>query len=90
MAIARRRRLSPADLLGYASPFAKNISLHGLVDTALVIPIVLPSSIGAFRDRHERWVRDAMDAFGAADECTGGGRRSRVVLMSRRWHHICE
>jgi hypothetical protein len=21
---------------------------------------------GAFRDRHERWARDAMDAFGAA------------------------
>jgi hypothetical protein len=28
-----------------------------------------PASIrGAFRDRHERWVRDAMDAGGAFDE----------------------
>jgi hypothetical protein len=26
---------------------------------------------GTFRDRHERWARDAMDAFGAQDERTG-------------------
>jgi hypothetical protein len=25
---------------------------------------------GAFRDRHGRWARDAVDAFGARDECT--------------------
>jgi hypothetical protein len=24
---------------------------------------------GAYRDRHGRWSRDAMDAFGATDEC---------------------
>src|SRR6266851_5292380 len=33
---------------------AKNISLHGLVETALWIPPSRPST-GAFRDRHERW-----------------------------------
>jgi hypothetical protein len=31
-------------------------------------------------------MRDAMDAFGARDERPESGRRSRVVLMPRRWH----
>ena len=31
-------------------------------------PAVPPRSRGAFRDRHERWVRDAVDVGGAADE----------------------
>jgi hypothetical protein len=46
----------------------------------------IPSLLrGAYRDRHGRWVRDAMDAGGAADERAGCGRRSRVVLTPRRW-----
>jgi hypothetical protein len=33
------------------------------------ISLAIPSSLrGAFRDRHGRWERDAMDAGGAADE----------------------
>ena len=40
---------------------------------------------GALRGRHGRWVRDAVDADGAADESTLSGRRSRVVLTPRRW-----
>ena len=32
---------------------------------------VLPRSRGALRDRHERWVRDAVDVGGAADESAG-------------------
>jgi hypothetical protein len=43
---------------------------------------------GAFRDRHERWVRDAMDAFEAQDERIVSGRRSRVVLTPRRWCQV--
>jgi hypothetical protein len=43
-------------------------------------------SRGAFRDRHERWMRDAMDALVSPDERRRRGRRSRVVLMPRRWH----
>jgi hypothetical protein len=35
--------------------------------------------------RHERWVRDAMDAFGSQDERCRCGRRNRVVLIPRRW-----
>jgi hypothetical protein len=35
---------------------------------------------GALRDRHERWLWDAMDARAARDECCSCGRRSRVVL----------
>jgi hypothetical protein len=32
--------------------------------------------------------RDAMDASGAFDESAACGRRSRVVLMPRRWHQV--
>ena len=42
------------------------------------------SARGAFRDRHGRWKRDAMDAHGRADERGRSGRRSRVGLISRR------
>ena len=34
--------------------------------------------------------RDAMDADGATDESAERGRRSRVVLMPRRWHQARE
>jgi hypothetical protein len=47
---------------------------------------------GAYRDRHGRWVRDAVDAAASgalanrrADERRFRGRRSRVVLAPRRW-----
>ena len=70
-----------------SSPLAKNNSLRDLLDTALLIP---PSRLtrGAYRDRHGRGARDAMDAVGARDECTASGRRSRVVLMPRRWYQL--
>ena len=45
-------------------------------------------SRGAFRDRHERWARDAMDAGASPDVRRQRGRRSRVVLMPRRWHQV--
>jgi hypothetical protein len=40
------------------------------------------------RGRHERWVRDAMDARGAETNAARRGRRSRVVLASRRWRQV--
>ncbi len=43
---------------------------------------------GAFRDRHGRRRRDAVDAHGANDERRRGGRRSRVVLTPRRWCQV--
>jgi hypothetical protein len=43
---------------------------------------------GAFRDRHGRWVRDAVDAACADDERAWRGRRSRVVLTPRRWRQV--
>jgi hypothetical protein len=39
--------------------------LTQITSTTLVIPAQYR---GAFRDRHERWARDAMDAGGAKDE----------------------
>ena len=45
---------------------------------------------GALRGRHGRWERDAVDAAGARDECTERGRRSRVVLMPRRWRQVSD
>jgi hypothetical protein len=65
-------------------PLRKNNSFRDLLDTALLIP---PSRLtrGAYRDRHGRGARDAVDAVGAPDERSESGRRSRVVLMPRRW-----
>jgi len=39
--------------LPLSSPICKNILLHGLVETALSIPLSRPTK-GAFRDRHKR------------------------------------
>jgi hypothetical protein len=51
-------------------------------------------SRGAYRDRHGRWVRDAVDAAtSGAQMCAtndvASGRRSRVVLAPRRWRQVC-
>src|SRR6476661_6950373 len=43
---------------------------------------------GALRDRHECWQQDAMDALMSRDERDRGGRRNRVVLISRRWDQV--
>src|SRR5258708_1509516 len=43
---------------------------------------------GAFRDRHGRRRRDAVDAASAIDEQRLSGRRSRVVLTPRRWCQV--
>jgi len=50
---------------------------------------------GAFRDRHERWVRVAVGVSGCSvvDPCgrtTRYDRRNRVVLASRCWRQACE
>jgi hypothetical protein len=45
---------------------------------------------GAFRDRHGRWVRDAMDAACQKTNDIARGRRSRVVLTLRRWRQVLE
>jgi hypothetical protein len=52
---------SGARLKTLSSTVSKNIPLHSLLETPLWIPPSRPSR-GAFRDRHERWVRDAVDA----------------------------
>ena len=54
----------------------------------LHLRVVPRSSRGALRDRHERWVRDAMDATARRTNAAARGRRSRVVLMPRRWHQV--
>jgi hypothetical protein len=43
---------------------------------------------GRLADRHERWTRDAVDACHAQDERMEGGRRSRSVLIPRRWYQV--
>jgi hypothetical protein len=48
-------------------PTSKNFLLARLLEAALSIRPSC-SSRGAFRDRHERWVRDAMDAAVSQDE----------------------
>jgi hypothetical protein len=55
-----------------SSPLSKNILLFGLVETAIHQANPVPIR-GAFRDRHGRWVRDAMDVK----------RRSANILRGR-------
>jgi len=43
-------------------------------------PRPVPVDRGAYRDRHERWVRDAMDERCVTDERAALGRWSRVGL----------
>jgi len=39
-------------------------------------------------DRHECWVRGAMDALVCGDEARWRGRQKRVVPISRRWDQV--
>jgi hypothetical protein len=55
-----------------SSPLCKNILLRHLVETDLLIPPSRPTR-GAYRDRHGRWARDAVDA---AAFCARGDRRA--------------
>ena len=59
-------------LLRMSSPLCKNILLRHLVETDLLIPPSRPTR-GAYRDRHGRRARDAMDA---AAFCARGDRRA--------------
>jgi hypothetical protein len=70
-----------------SSPAAKNISLFPKPksDVSMIHPV---PTRGAFRDRHERGM--GCGGRGGIDETNdaGCGRRSRVVLMPRRWHQV--
>ena len=52
-------------------------------------PARFPGHKGRTR-RHERRVRDAMDASACPDEAHRRGRRNRVVLTPRRWRQVLE
>ena len=53
-------RVQPRSQKYLAWPFAR----RSFTDSSRPAP-----NKGAYRDRHERWVRDAVDAGGARDEC---------------------
>jgi hypothetical protein len=52
--------------------------------------VAIPHPQGAYRDRHGRWARDAMDAACQETNDIARGRRSRVVLTPRRWRQVLE
>jgi hypothetical protein len=55
----------------------------------IVIILAHPASAGgAYRDRHGRWKRDAMDALARETNAFRGGRLRRVVLIPRRWDQV--
>jgi hypothetical protein len=43
---------------------------------------------GAYRDRHGRWMRDAVDAAARETSAACCVRRSRVVLAPRCWRQV--
>ena len=86
--VAGRLICSTGSLRDFVSRgLCKNISLCPSGKSSLQArPVPCPHE-GRTR-RHERWVRDAMDADGAKDEGTFCGRRSRVVPTPRRWRQV--
>ena len=62
------------------------ISLDGRVEADLLIrrPVPTEGRLAIVTNAG----RDAVDADGAFDEWRYRGRRSRVVLMPRRWHQV--
>ena len=64
----QRNLLNRINLIWVVQSFAQKYS-HFLLTQITCISLVIPAQHrGAFRDRHERKARDAMDAGGAADE----------------------
>jgi hypothetical protein len=76
-------------LTSLSSPVRKNIPLHRGPKSLLKLPTSRPTQRGVSRSSRTL-ERDAVDADGAKDEGAGCGRRSRVVLMPRRWHQVGE
>ena len=70
-----------------SSPFRKNNPLYENQNPWIIPPIPLPPG-GAYRDRHGRGARDAMDARVAHDECRARGRLNRMVLAPRCWRQV--
>jgi hypothetical protein len=81
-------QITPFACLRLSIPPSKNISpiVVGQI-TFKTSPHSAPAR-GAYRDRHGRWARNAMDGGCVADERAIFGRRSRVVLTPRRWRQV--
>jgi hypothetical protein len=79
-----RATVPQANQVGFlSSPVCKNILIFRNPNQVYIDSRPAPPR-GAFRDRHERWRRDAVDAVGAKDGRRRRGRRSRVVLTPSR------
>ncbi len=70
---ATERELSPAELDGYAAPFAGEEHLAG----ARIFPFLVPSQLRendrAMREVYDQWTRPFLTAFGDSDPVTAGG-----------------
>src|SRR5580700_9473518 len=69
-------------------PSRKNISLVPSGKSPPLVFAVPHPKEGRTRNRHGRWVRDAMDVLVSQGERCECGRRSRVVLTPRRWRQV--
>jgi hypothetical protein len=72
-------------LILLSSPISRNISLLSHTKSSLYSPPSPPSQRGVSRSSRTLG-GDAVDAGGALTRAQDRGRRSRVVLMPRRWH----
>ena len=70
-----------------SSPLAKNFPLCPSGKSSLPTRAVPPRHEGRFAIVTNAG-RDAVDADSSFDEWRYRGRRSRVVLMPRRWHQL--
>ena len=68
--------------------FCRNPTALPLPPNQRQIRRVPPSPRGALRDRHERWVRDAVDALAAQDERCPDADSKIVWSAPRRWCQV--
>jgi len=70
---------------------ANSSQIVSLVTTGKSLAVLSASSAhqeGRFAIVTKRGAEDAVDAGSASDECAFRGRRSRGVLISRRWYQL--
>ena len=87
--VARRANQSSRVNLSHVCPARKKKFFASLLGRNSFTDTPRPASTrGAYRDRHETWGAGCDGRLRATDEGAFGGRRSRVVLMPRRWHQV--
>jgi len=72
----------------YCQPLLREIFIFRFSEIYVCLGAIPRPSEGRTRNRHERWLRGAVDVSAQQGERRGHGRRNRVVLIPRRCRGI--